>query len=108
MTITVSLPANNQASVNVFEEAARAKKVRAFTEYFDHWLSELGLDTDKEAAAMVEALGHMLPSAWRQHAIACGQREPSSETRAAIIEIYVAREASRLLNRIASRSGTVG
>lgn len=78
---------------NIFEQAARDKKVRQLVAHFDSWVREATLNPHRDAAAVAEALMNMKAQSWAQHAIVCGVRPPSAETIAAVVVVY--RERAR-------------
>ena len=87
-------------SENVFEQAARAKKVAALVAYFDEFLTAAGLDPHSDALNMTQTLEAMKPRIWDSHAIVGAglSRGPSETTRREVIAVYqgrvVAYEAS--------------
>lgn len=79
-------------SHNSFAREARALKVAALVEHFDAMLVGIGRDPHHDAADMARTLREQFtPDCWRSHAHGCGQRKPSSLSRAQVIAIYEGR-----------------
>lgn len=81
-----------QNSHNSFAREARALKVAALVGHFDALLARMGRHPHHDAAEMARTLrDHFTPDCWKSHARGCGQRKPSSLSRAQVIAVYEGR-----------------
>lgn len=81
---------------NQFESAARAKKVRSMTLYFDITFARLNIDPIREADRVIAALHDMSEGQLTLHFVLAGQR-PSrdgkrGETFSELIAVYATRD----------------
>jgi hypothetical protein len=93
---------------NIFEQAARARKVRAFVRHFDRRIRSTGKHPFVDAAEFAMRLRDSIGvEEWKHHAIQAGQRPPSPDTIAAVISVYEERSESFKEEPIRLQSGAV-
>lgn len=89
--------------MNYFEQANRARRVRALVAHFDRWVADAGHCPRGNAGLVAETLTRMLPRIWALNAAVAGLKSaPSGVTRRAVVRVYLDRAAALAAPRTAS------